>query len=114
MRERFAQAHQAGDSFAVSTIVVFELRYGAAKSRYRDATHARLEAFLAGPLGILAFDEDDAADAGEARAALEQAGAPIGDVLIAGQARRRGVTVVTANAGEFSRVDGLAWQDWGR
>ena len=48
------------------------------------------------------------------RAALEGEGQPIGayDVLIAGQARRRGLTVVTATVGEFSRVDDLAWEDW--
>ena len=42
------------------------------------------------------------------------AGAPIGayDLLIAGQARRRGLTLVTANVSEFGRVSGLAWEDW--
>ena len=116
IRERFRLARQSSDTFSVSSIVVFELRYGAARSRQREATLTRLEAFLAGPLDILAFDDDDAAEAGEARAALELAGRPIGayDVLIAGQARRRGLTVVTANINEFSRVDGLVWEDWGR
>jgi predicted nucleic acid-binding protein len=39
---------------------------------------------------------------------------PIGayDLLIAGQALRRGLTVVTANTAEFGRVTGLSWQDW--
>jgi tRNA(fMet)-specific endonuclease VapC len=32
--------------------------------------------------------------------------------MIAGQALRRGLTVVTANTAEFSRVTGLDWQDW--
>jgi predicted nucleic acid-binding protein len=34
------------------------------------------------------------------------------DLLIAGQALRRELTVVTANTSEFSRVTGLSWQDW--
>jgi tRNA(fMet)-specific endonuclease VapC len=45
---------------------------------------------------------------------LERAGTPIGpyDVLIAGQARRRGAVLVTANASEFVRVPGLKTEDW--
>lgn len=34
------------------------------------------------------------------------------DLLIAGQALRRGLTIVTANTSEFSRVAGLRWEDW--
>ena len=45
---------------------------------------------------------------------LEKAGTPICayDLLIAGQALRRGLTVVTANTAEFGRVAGLSWEDW--
>jgi len=47
-------------------------------------------------------------------AELEAAGTPIGafDVLLAGQARRRGATLVTVNVREFGRVKGLMWEDW--
>jgi tRNA(fMet)-specific endonuclease VapC len=47
-------------------------------------------------------------------ATLEAAGTPIGpyDMLIAAQALCSGATLVTANVKEFSRVRGLAWQDW--
>ena len=115
VRERFRQAQDRADSFAVSTIVLYELRYGVAKSQHPEASLARLEAFLAGPLDVLEFDEVDAADAGTARAALERVGTPVGayDLLIAGQARRRGLTVVTSNVGEFGRISGLSWEDWG-
>jgi tRNA(fMet)-specific endonuclease VapC len=114
VRERFRQAQQWGDTFAVSTVVLYELRYGVAKSQHPDASGARLEAFLLGPVEVLPFDEDDAEDAGAVRAVLERAGTPIGayDLLIAGQARRRGLTLVTANVSEFGRVRGLAWEDW--
>jgi len=78
VRERFRQAQTAGDSFVVSAVVVFELHYGAAKSQHPQATEARLEAFLAGPLDVLPLDEDDAVDAGTARAALERVGTSIG------------------------------------
>jgi tRNA(fMet)-specific endonuclease VapC len=47
---------------------------------------------------------------------LEKSGTTIGpyDLLIAGQALARGLTVVTANASEFARVQGLGWVDWTR
>jgi tRNA(fMet)-specific endonuclease VapC len=45
---------------------------------------------------------------------LEEGGTPIGayDLLIAGQALRRGLTLVTANSSELRRVNGLNWEDW--
>ena len=62
------------------------------------------------------FEEEDAKTAGAVRASLEAAGRPIGayDLLMAGQALRNRVTLVTANAREFSRVKGLDWEDWGK
>lgn len=36
------------------------------------------------------------------------------DALIAAQAVRRGITLVTANTKEFKRVDGLLWENWAR
>ena len=69
---------------------------------------------FAGPIDLIAFDDADARSAGEVRAALEAAGKPIGanDLLIAGQALRRRLTLVTADVREFARVAGLAWRDW--
>jgi len=60
------------------------------------------------------FEPDDAEEAGDIRADIERAGAPIGpyDVLIAAQARRRGALLVTANTREFTRVPGLRTEDW--
>ncbi len=65
---------------------------------------------------MLPFDELDAEAAGAIRAALGTASKPIGayDLLIAGQALKRGLTVITANVAEFSRVKGLSWQDWAK
>ncbi len=98
----------------VSSVVGFELWYGVAKSRQREANTQRLQSFLAGPLEWTLFDEEDARESGVVRAELEIAGTPIGayDLLIAGQARRRGATLVTSNVGEFDRVPGLKWEDW--
>ncbi len=93
-------------------MVGFELGYGVAMSQRRDADTERLNAFLAGALEWIDFDEDDAREARTVRAEVERAGKPIGvyDVLIAGQARRRHARVVTSNASEFDRIPGLKWE----
>jgi tRNA(fMet)-specific endonuclease VapC len=118
VRARFQEAHESGAEIKVSTIVAFELWYGVAKSARPDANAnaARVEAFFAGPIRLLAFEEEDARVAGAVRAALEAAVRPVGayDLLIAGQALRHRVTLVTANVREFSWIKGLAWKDWAR
>jgi tRNA(fMet)-specific endonuclease VapC len=72
------------------------------------------ESFLELPVSIIAFDAEDAAEAGELRAALARTGTPIGpyDTLIAAQARRRSAALVTLNRREFERVPGLIVTDW--
>ena len=114
VRERYREAQAAGDYLALSSVVLFELWYGVAKSSQVQANSERLRVLLSGDLDLLDFDNEDARTAGHLRATLERAGTPIGayDLLIAGQALRRGLTVVTANTSEFSRVTTLSWQDW--
>ena len=62
---------------------------------------------------MLDFDREDARQAGELRARWAAAGTPISayDVLIAGQALARGLTLVT-HTGEFQRVPWLRVEDW--
>jgi tRNA(fMet)-specific endonuclease VapC len=114
VRDRYRQAQASGDYLALSSVVLIELWYGVAKSSQVPENTERLRILLSGNLDLLDFDDEDARTAGQIRAALETSGNPIGayDLLIAGQALRRGLTVVTANTGEFGRVAGLSWQDW--
>jgi tRNA(fMet)-specific endonuclease VapC len=114
VRVRLADAVHRREVVAVPTVVLFELRYGAAKSANRQRAARRIAELLAGPVEVLDFESDDTEEAGDIRAALERAGTPIGpyDVLIAGQARRRGALLVTANRREFARVPGLRTEDW--
>ena len=72
-----------------------------------------VERFTAGLL-VADWSAADAIEAGQIRAELKMRGTPIGDldVLIAGQARNRGWTVITANVREFARIDGLQIIDW--
>ncbi|MGO8687248.1 MAG: type II toxin-antitoxin system VapC family toxin [Candidatus Dormibacteria bacterium] len=115
VRRRFEEASQAAARISTSSVVTFELWYGVAKSARPEANADRLVTFLAGPVDVIDFDDDDAQAAGQVRASLEAAGTPIGayDVLIGGQALRRGATLVTANTDEFRRIAGLSWEDWG-
>jgi tRNA(fMet)-specific endonuclease VapC len=114
VRERYRDAESSGEYLALSSVVLFELWYGVAKSSQVPENTERLRVLLSGDLNLLDFDDEDARTAGQVRATLEKAGTPIGanDLLIAGQALRRGLTVVTASTSEFSRVAGLSWEDW--
>lgn len=100
-------------SLAISAIVAHELWYGAYRSQ-KVAFNLETLRLLFLDLPILDIDPEDARVAGEIRAELARAGTPIGpyDVLIAGQAKTRGFTLVTNNTGEFRRVVGLKLDDW--
>jgi tRNA(fMet)-specific endonuclease VapC len=114
VRRRLERALGKGDQVATSSIVLFELWYGAAKSARSSQNRERLTTFIGGPIDVVDFTMEDAEDAGRVRAALELSGRPIGayDLLIAGQALRMKATLVTNNTHEFSRVRGLRLKDW--
>jgi tRNA(fMet)-specific endonuclease VapC len=115
VRRRFARASKAGDLIATSSVVLFELWYGVAKSQRPKVNAERITTFLSGPIEVLDFTPEDAEQSGRVRAALEGLGKPIGayELLIAGQALRHKATLVTANSSEFTRVRGIRLQDWG-
>ena len=96
---------------AISAIVAHELFYGAFKSHRTAHNVALIDALQ---FHVLEFDTEDARRAGEIRAMLATQGTPIGpyDVLIAGQALTRRLTLVSHNAAEFNRVPGLLIEDW--
>ena len=99
------------DDVGVSAVVMHELYYGAFRSERPESNLAVVEEI---GLTVVELAREDAREAGRLRATLAAAGLPIGpfDVLIAGQAVARGLTLVTRNTREFARVDGLAVQDW--
>ena len=98
---------------AMSSVTVFELEYGAAKSNWGERTRQRLCQFIA-PFTILPFDNDDAVTAGRIRGLLEKQGNTIGpyDYQIAAQGISKGLTVITHNTREFERVPGIILEDW--
>lgn len=114
VRARFVQAVNLRAGLSTSSVVVYELLHGAAKSQ-RPLQNARVATeFLSSCLEILDFSATDAQAAGNMRAHLERTGQPIGayDTLIAGQALARDLILVTANTREFARVPGLRLEDW--
>lgn len=116
VRTSLQKALAADAKVLISSVVAFELWYGVAKSARPEANARLLETFFAGPVSLLAFEPEDAKVAGRVRAGLEAVGKPIGayDLLIAGQALRHQLTLITANGKEFARVKGLEWEDWAK
>jgi tRNA(fMet)-specific endonuclease VapC len=108
--EARVRQHPASE-IGISAIVAHELYYGAFKSQRVDENLERLGQIR---LEVLSLDREDAVAASKIRAALKKAGTPIGpyDVLIAGQALARGLTLITNNVREFQRIEGLKLEDW--
>ena len=101
------------ENIVISTIVLFELQVGLAKSMSPTKRSQQLQQLLR-RVTLVPFDRDSALAAGTIRAQLEQQGTPIGpmDILIAGTAVALQGTIVTRNGREFSRIVGLPIVDW--
>ncbi len=100
-----------GDDIAISSIVLFEMYFGAIKGTLTQHSMNEVRKL---PFRALDFDGNDAFHAGKIRDNLRRLGTPIGpyDTLIAGQALARDLTLVTRNTREFARVEGLRVEDW--
>jgi tRNA(fMet)-specific endonuclease VapC len=111
LRDRIEAAAPA--DLVVCSIVKAELYYGAARSTDPLRTLALQKTFLSRFVS-LPFDDAAAEHYGRIRADLAHQGTPIGpnDFLIASIALANAVTLVTHNVSEFSRVAGLAVEDW--
>jgi tRNA(fMet)-specific endonuclease VapC len=95
------------------SVVVAESFYGAFKSPNPPANLAVARQFIS-PLRSLPFDDKAAEVYGQIRSDLERQGRAIGpnDTMIAAIAISNGLTLVTHNTSEFSRVPGLRLADW--
>lgn len=100
------------DMVAVSIVVACEVRFGVAKGASTRLAE-RLD-FLLDEIEQLPMDRPVDEHYAEIRAALENAGTPIGpnDLLIASHARALGRVLVTNNEREFGRVPGLVVENW--
>lgn len=101
------------EDVCVSTVTYAELVHGVEKSAAVEKNRLALSLLLAN-IEIMDFDVDAADCYGKIRADLEKKGTPIGplDMMIAGHAQSLGLTIVTNNVKEFSRVDHLRIENW--
>ncbi len=107
-------ANVSPQEIVVSTIVLFELQVGIAKSTSPAKRTQQLQQLLS-RVNLVPFDRNAALAAATIRAQLEQQGTPIGpiDVLIAGTAVALKATLITHNVNEFSKISGLAIAEGG-
>jgi tRNA(fMet)-specific endonuclease VapC len=98
---------------AIPSVVLYELEYGVAKSKFPKKMKAQLDSLIE-PINILSLGHKEAIAAARIRANLEKNGTPIGpyDVLIAASALAGGHTLVTHNINEFERIKNLNLVDW--
>ena len=103
-------AHRTAD-FGVSAISHHELCFGAYNGKQVEENLRMVHAL---EFEVLPLSQTDAERAGKIRAALATKRTPIGpyDVLIAGQALARSLTLITRNTREFKRVEGLTFENW--
>ena len=97
----------------MSVVTKSELLYGVEVSPRRAQDGTALNAFLT-YVHVLDFPDDAALDYARIRADLKKRGQMIGanDLFIAAHARSLGLRLVTNNTDEFSRVKGLALENW--
>jgi tRNA(fMet)-specific endonuclease VapC len=106
--ERFAP-----NEIALCSVVKAELIFGAHKSE-RSVSNLLLLEKLFAPIASFSFDDKAAFHYGKIRFDLSSTGQMIGanDLVIAAIALANNLTLVTHNTSEFSRVIGLALEDW--
>jgi len=104
--------HRAED-VAIPLTAYAELLVGAEKSTQPERVLRQIETLLEAH-EIVEIIEEVAEHYARIRADLERRSAIIGgnDLWIAATALAHGATLVTNNTGEFSRVPGLAFEDW--
>jgi tRNA(fMet)-specific endonuclease VapC len=97
----------------IPSIVLYELEVGIAKSTSPRKRMGQLGELTA-VVQTLPFGAAEARVSAAIRSNLEKKGKPIGpyDVLIAGTAKACNATLVTRNAREFKRVQGLVLENW--
>lgn len=97
---------------AIASMTLAELWFGATRSSGAPAAFAKVKMFLSPGIAVLSFDETAAYRYAEIRHAVRAQ--PIGnqDLVIASVGVARGLTVVTSNVREFSRVPGLRIESW--
>jgi tRNA(fMet)-specific endonuclease VapC len=111
VRQRLANTPIA--DVRLCSVVLAELYIGALRSARPARNRAKIDGFVQ-PYQSVPFDDTAANIHSQIRHHLEKLGTPIGpyDLQIAAIALVHGLTVVTHNTAEYSRVPNLMIEDW--
>ncbi len=98
----------------ISAITYSEMRFGLIGKKAIPKHAILVEEFLKRVDEILPWNTAAVDATTQVKKSLMNKGTPIGnnDTAIAGHAISEGCVLVTNNVREFSRVDGLAYEDW--
>jgi tRNA(fMet)-specific endonuclease VapC len=112
--QRLAREVSRNNRIVISAITYAEMRYGQIGKKASAKHKSLVDEFAKRLDAVLAWDQHAVDATVEVMRALGDAGTPIGsnDTAIAGHAIASGCTLVTNNLREFSRVPGLAYEDW--
>jgi tRNA(fMet)-specific endonuclease VapC len=105
----------AGDAHCcVSAVVVAEVEYGL-HYESSDLRWKKYRALIEERLQVVEMERDVWQFFSQAKARQRKAGAIVSDLdlMIAATAMVHDMTVATLNGADFSRVQGLRWEDWG-
>ena len=95
----------------ISTVTLGELVFGAENSKKQRFNMEILDGFV-GRLEVINYDEAAAHHFGQLRKELQDQKIGAYDFMIAAHARSLGLTLVTNNTREFTRVNGLRLENW--
>ena len=112
--EKLQYTAQAGHPIVVSAITYAELTFGAVNKKASPKMAGIVAEFAKRLDGVIAWDKIAVERSTQIKKELESVGTPIGhnDTLIAGHAIAVNAILVTDNVREFSRVNGLKYENW--
>jgi tRNA(fMet)-specific endonuclease VapC len=112
--QRLAAEVARNHRIVISAITYAEMRYGQIGKKASPKHKVWVDEFVKRLDEILPWERNAVDATIEVKLALTKAGLPIGenDTAIAGHAIASSCILVTNNVREFSRVSGLAYEDW--
>lgn len=114
MLKRLAEEVGRNNRIVVSAVTYTEMRYGQIGKKALPRHKLLVDEFVKRLDEVLPWDQRAVDHTIAVKAKLTDSGMTIGgnDTAIAGHAMAMGCTLVTNNTREFSRVDGLIYEDW--
>ena len=112
--QRLAAEVTRNNRIVISAITYAEMRYGQIGKKASPKHKTLVDEFVKRLDEVLPWDRNAVDATVEVKLNLAQGGLTIGenDTAVAGHAIAMGCTLVTNNVLEFSRVAGLAYEDW--